>query len=92
MTLDFLAHFGLIEPRPQNKAPQRRYLLLQTYVIRTADFRFTRPLVGFETFKQGELIATDGDTEIRAPEDCAILMPARVPIPGREGVYIARPI
>ncbi len=92
VTLDFLAHFGLIEPRPQNKAPQRRYLLLQTYVIRTADFRFTRPLVGFETFKQGELIATDGDTEIRAPEDCAILMPARVPIPGREGVYIARPI
>lgn len=92
VTLDFLAHFGLIEARPRNAAPQRRYLLLQTYVIRTPEFRFTRPVVGFETFTKGELIATDGDTEIRAPEDCAILMPARAPIPGREGVYIARPL
>jgi predicted deacylase len=92
VTLDFLAHFGLIAPRPQHRVPQRRYLLLQTCVIRTPEFRFTRPLVGFETFRKGELIATDGDTEIRAPEDCAILMPARVPIPGREGVYIARPL
>ena len=33
-----------------------------------------------------------GDTEVRAPEDCAILMPARKAIPGREGVYIARPL
>lgn len=92
VALDFLAHFGLIEARPRNVAPQRRYLLLQTYVIRTPEFRFTRPVVGFETFAKGELIATDGDTEVRAPEDCAILMPARKPIPGREGVYIARPL
>jgi predicted deacylase len=92
VALDFLAHFGLIEARPRNDAPQRRYLLLQTYVIRTPEFRFTRPVVGFETFAKGELIATDGATEIRAPEDCAILMPARAPIPGREGVYIARPL
>jgi predicted deacylase len=92
VTLDFLAHFGQIEARPRNTAPQRRYLLLQTYVIRTPEFRFTRPVVGFETFGQGELIATDGDTEVRAPEDCAILMPARKAIPGREGVYIARPL
>jgi predicted deacylase len=92
VALDFLAHFGLIEARPRNDAPQRRYLLLQTYVIRTPEFRFTRPVVGFETFAKGELIATDGATEIRAPEDCAILMPARKAIPGREGVYIARPL
>ncbi|MBK6007016.1 succinylglutamate desuccinylase/aspartoacylase family protein [Ramlibacter ginsenosidimutans] len=92
VALDFLAHFGLIEARPRNVAPQRRYLLLQTYVIRTPGFRFTRPVVGFETFAKGELIATDGDTEVRAPEDCAILMPARKAIPGREGVYIARPL
>ena len=92
VTLDFLAHFGLIEARAPAaaKPPQRRYELLQTYVIRTPEFRFSRPVVGFETFAQGELIATDGDTEIRAPEDCTILMPARVVVPGREGVYIAR--
>ena len=91
VTLDFLAHFGLIGPRaPRAREPQRRYLLLRTYVIRTPEFRFTRPVIGFETFQGGELIATDGDVEVRAPEDCTILMPARVAIPGREGVYIAR--
>ena len=91
VTLDFLAHFGLIDERPpRERAPQRRYELLRTYVIKTPEFRFTRPLVGFETFRAGELIATDGPEEIRAPEDCAVLMPARVVIPGREGVYLAR--
>jgi predicted deacylase len=91
VALDFLAHFGLIDPRPpRERAPQRRYELLRTYVIQTPEFRFTRPLVGFETFRAGELIATDGAEEIRAPEDCAVLMPARVVIPGREGVYLAR--
>jgi predicted deacylase len=91
VTLDFLAHFGLIEPRPaRERKPQRRYQLLQTYVVRTPEFRFTRPLVGFETFAAGELIATDGPTEIRAPEDCTVLMPTREPIVGREGVYLAR--
>jgi predicted deacylase len=91
VTLDFLAHFGLVSPRPaREREPQRRYLLLQTYVIKTPEFRFEKPAVGFETFKAGELIATDGDTDIRAPEDCTILMPAMRAIPGREGLYIAR--
>ena len=90
VTLDFLGHFGLIAARPRNAAPQRRYQLLQTYVVRTPQFRFTRPLVGFETFAAGELVATDGADEIRAPEDCTVLMPTRHPIVGREGVYLAR--
>jgi predicted deacylase len=91
VALDFLAHFGLIAPRAAvDKPPQRRYLLLETHVIRTPEFRFARPVVGFETFAAGELIATDGAAEIRAPEDCTILMPARAPIVGREAVYIAR--
>ena len=94
VTLDFLAHFGLIaaRPGPTPRPPQRRFELLRTYVIQTPAYRFTRPAIGFETFKAGELIATDGPTEIRAPEDCTILMPAREPIVGREGVYIARAI
>jgi predicted deacylase len=88
----FLAHFGLIatEDRPP-AAPAQRYQLLQTWVIKTPDFRFTRPLVGFETFGPGELIATDGPDAIHAPADgCTVLMPARVAIVGREGVYLAR--
>lgn len=90
VTLDFLAHFGLVAPRPGAGQPQRRYQLLQTYVVRTPAFRFTRPLVGFETFAAGELVATDGDAELHAPEDCTVLMPTRAPVPGREGFYLAR--
>ena len=93
VTLDFLAHFGLIAARPANPAPQQRFQLLQTCMVRSEQFRFVRPLVGFETFDQGELIATDGDTEIRALCDrCTVLMPTRAPIVGREAVYLTQPL
>jgi predicted deacylase len=96
VALDFLAHFGLIEPddaAEPDAPPQRRYELLQTCVVKTPTFRFTRPLVGFETFARGELIATDGDEELRAPcDDCTVLMPTREPVVGREGVYLSRPL
>jgi predicted deacylase len=94
VTLDVLAHFGLIAPRAPAAPPaaQRRYALIETLLVRTPEFRFVRPLVGFETFEAGDLIATDGPHEIRAPEHCAVLMPARAPIVGREAVYLARPI
>ena len=93
VALDFIAHFGLIAPRPASGTPQQRFGLLRTCVIQTPEFRFTRPLMGFETFAEGELIATDGAEEIRAPcKDCTVLMPARAPIVGREGVYLARPM
>ncbi len=91
----FLAYFGLIEPdvdaTPAGES--RRFELLQTYVVKTPEFRFSRPCVGFEVFAKGELIASDGPDEIRAPcDDCTILMPARVSIVGREGVYLSRPL
>jgi predicted deacylase len=95
VALDFLAHFGLIESEsaPAPAAPQRRFELLQACVVKTPTFRFTRPLVGFETFARGELIATDGNEELRAPcDECTVLMPTREPIVGREGVYLSRPI
>ena len=95
VTLDFLAHFGLIarEPAPAARsAPQRRYALIETHVVRTPEFRFARPLVGFETFEAGETVATDGEHALRAPERCTVLMPARVPTVGREGFYLARAI
>ena len=95
VALDFLAHFGLIErpaDDPPPAPPQRRFALLQTCMVRTADFRFVRPLIGFETFAQGELIATDGDAgEIRAPcDDCTVFMPTLQPVVGREAVYLTR--
>ena len=93
--LDFLAYFGLIaaaadRPAPQ---PQRRYELMETCMVRTPAFRFVRPVRGFEVFAKGELIATDGEHEIRALcDDCTILMPTREPIVGREAVYLTRPM
>jgi predicted deacylase len=95
VTLDFLAHFGLIKRTSTLAAAPapRRYELLKTHVVANANFRFTRPVIGFETFAQGELIAMDGDEPIHAPcDDCTLFMPTRQPIVGREGVYLTRPI
>ncbi|WHZ10709.1 MAG: succinylglutamate desuccinylase/aspartoacylase family protein [Burkholderiaceae bacterium] len=91
----FLAHFGLIEPmrEPQPPAAPRRFELVRTYVIKTPQFKFAKPVVGFEVFAKNELIATDGAEELRAPcDDCTILMPARAPVVGREGVYLTQPM
>ena len=94
VALDFLAHFGLIDREPAPVAvPPQRFELLQTWVVKDPAFAFTRPLVGSETFAEGELIAMDGAHEVRAPcANCTVLMPTREPIVGREGVYLARPI
>ncbi|AMO22017.1 M14 family metallopeptidase [Ramlibacter solisilvae] len=95
VTLRFLAHFGLVDADPAWAAPRpaRRFELLATPVIKTEQMRFVRPLIGMETFAEGELIATDGADEIRSLcEGCTIFMPARAPIPGRELVYLTRPL
>jgi predicted deacylase len=91
---NFLAHFGLLDrPVPPAAKPPRRFELLRTHVIRHESFAFVRPVIGFETFADGELIATDGALEIRSPcDDCTIFMPARAAIVGREGVYLTRPV
>ena len=95
VTLRLLAHFGLIDKgmAGTSKAPQRRFELLETHVIKSESFSFVRPVIGFETFAKGELIATNGPDEIRAPcDDCTIFMPAQRPIVGREAVYLTKPI
>lgn len=93
VTLRFLAHFGLVDREPSVRTAARRFELLATPLIKTESFRFVRPLAGLETFAKGELIATDGPDEIRAPcDDCTVFMPARTPIVGREAVYLTRPL
>ena len=94
VSLRFLAHFGLIEREPvAAPEPQRRFELLQTHVIQSEDFHFVRPLIGFETFAKGELIATNGPDEIRAPcDECTVFMPAQRVIVGREAVYLTKPL
>jgi succinylglutamate desuccinylase len=108
VSLAFLAHFGLlsseraaqltlelagIDVKALKPEPLRRYRLLSTHVVRTPEFRFAKPLVGFETFAKDELIAVDGDFELRAPcNHCTTIMPARKIVPGREAVYLTEPI
>ena len=95
VALDFLAHFGLIEPIAAHRAqaPQRRFELLETHVIMTPQFRFSRPVIGFEVFHKGELIYTDGALEVRAPvDDCTLFMPSRDVTVGKEAVYLTRSI
>jgi predicted deacylase len=93
VALDFLGYFGLIERRLAPAPLQQRYELIKAVVIQTPEFRFPRPVKGFETFAKDDLIALDGAEEVRAPiDDCTILMPTRKPVPGREGFYMARRI
>ena len=95
MTLRFLAHFGLVDADPawQRPAPQRRHELIRAILVRTPEAKFARPVIGMESFAEGELIATDAGEEIRSPCDgCTIFMPIRVPIVGRELVYLTRPL
>ncbi|MCW0205683.1 MAG: succinylglutamate desuccinylase/aspartoacylase family protein [Achromobacter sp.] len=91
VTLRFLAHLGLIDA-PAGTAPPpapRRYRLLEVHMVKSPDFTFTRPVIGFETFGKDELIAMNGTEEIRSPcDDCTIFMPTRMPIVGREAVYL----
>lgn len=53
-------------------------------------FRFIEAFKGFERFQKGELFATDDQELIAAPFDnCALIMPARVPVAGEEVVTLA---
>ena len=91
VTLRFLAHHGLIDALPAASAgaPARRFRLLAVHMVKTPGFAFVRPVIGFETFAKGELIAVDAGQEIRSPCDgCTIFMPTRDPVVGREGVYL----
>lgn len=91
VTLRFLAHLGLVDPpaAAAAKAPARRFRLLEVHMVKTESFAFARPVLGFEVFQKGELIAVDDGQEIRSPcDDCTIFMPTRAPLVGREGVYL----
>lgn len=93
VSMDFLGHFGLLERGAAPATAPRRFELLTTHVVAHADFRFTRPVIGFETFAKGELIAMDGDQALHATcDDCTLFMPTREPVVGREGVYLTRPL
>ncbi|SFP02813.1 Predicted deacylase [Variovorax sp. PDC80] len=98
VTQRFLAHLGLVDavtPRAPAApaASARRFRLLEVHMVKTESFAFVRPLLGFETFDRGELIAVDAGQEIRSPCDgCTVFMPTRAALVGREGVYLTVPV
>jgi predicted deacylase len=95
VTLRFLAHLGLIDT-PASAAPPppaQPFRLLEVHMVKSEDFAFVRPVIGFEVFNKGELIAINAGEEIRSPCDhCTIFMPTRMPTVGREGVYLTEPM
>lgn len=95
VTLRFLAHLGLIDAPANSEpaAPAQPFRLLEVHMVKSEDFTFTRPLLGFEVFNKGELIAINAGEEIRSPcDNCTIFMPTRMPIVGREAVYLTEPM
>ncbi len=95
VTLRFLAHLGLVDAPATAAAPPpaQPFRLLEVHMVKSEDFAFVRPVIGFEVFNKGELIAINAGEEIRSPCDhCTIFMPTRMPIVGREGVYLTEPM
>lgn len=95
VTLRFLAHLGLVDTPASNAppAPAQPFRLLEVHMVKSEDFTFTRPVLGFEVFDKGDLIAINAGEEIRSPcDNCTIFMPTRMPIVGREAVYLTEPM
>ncbi|MGR6079380.1 MULTISPECIES: M14 family metallopeptidase [Achromobacter] len=95
VTLRFLAHLGLVDTPAGNAppAPAQPFRLLEVHMVKSEDFTFTRPVLGFEVFDKGDLIAINAGEEIRSPcDNCTIFMPTRMPIVGREAVYLTEPM
>lgn len=82
-TWRFLRHCGVVDPQAAAReiagspAPQRLVKVTEAVVARTPAFRFARAFSGMEVVaRKGELIAFDGDEEVRAPYDnCVLVMP-----------------
>lgn len=83
--LRFLGHSGVLEPgfiearlRPFSRTPPPRQRLLrvtEAVVARSTQFRFVREFRGLELIaRAGELIATDGAHQVRAPYDDTVLV------------------
>lgn len=95
VTLRFLAHLGLVDTPAGNapSTPAQPFRLLEVHMVKSEDFTFTRPVLGFEVFDKGDLIAINAGEEIRSPcDNCTIFMPTRMPIVGREAVYLTEPM
>ena len=96
-TLRFIDIHGMLPPseelpewgyQPDNSAGH--YRIDQVLQAQSEHFRFADSVQGFELYNRGALIAIDDQELISAPFDnCALIMPARVPLAGEEVVTLA---
>lgn len=96
ITRRVLHRFGLLERDaivpPWGYEPDHsagHYRIREVIEARTEHFRFARPYRGFERLARGDVFADD-EGPLAAPFDnCALIMPARIPVCGAEAVTLA---
>lgn len=96
--LRFLRHYDVIDRDfaaahldPPHPGTPTVYDVTRVVMVKTDYARFVQPMSGFEEFAAGELIAIDGEEEIRAPYDrCTVVMPKAQLVKGREMFTLAR--
>jgi predicted deacylase len=91
-TLGFLVACGTIDEAMAlrfgyraSARPIRRYTDMLVPVAATGRFRWVRRFLGHEVLGHGELIATDGEAELRAPYDNCVLIAVADPVGKGEG-------
>jgi hypothetical protein len=92
VALDFLGHFGLIE-RDSGRRHAAAALRAAAHARHQHEsFAFARPVIGFETFAEGELIATDGAARDSSAlcDDCTSSCREKGDRRPAEGVYLTR--
>jgi len=89
ISAEFAARHRPVTPEPPAGLYDGTYL----HKAKTDDLSYAQPFVGFEEVAEGDLIARDGDLELRAPYPrCTVLFPKANPGKGREFVTLARRI
>ena len=99
VALRFLRHFEVLDRRwiadrlhAETPVAQRVIDISTVVTVKTADFRWIRPLRGLEMIVEaGTLIANDGETQVRISHaDAVMVMPVPNPQPGQTAVRIGR--
>jgi predicted deacylase len=87
-----MAALGIVPGAVADDPPGRLARVTRTVTARSQDFAFIRPWRGGEVVPhRNTLVALDGEEEIRTPhDDCLLVMPSLVTLPGHTAVRMAR--
>lgn len=95
VSLRFLAHWGLVEPRPSQLSaarPAPEIEVTDTITVQTGPFEFAAAYRSLDVVpRAGTLIGRDGAREVRTPYDaCMLVMPSYLLGPGDTAVRLGR--